>query len=359
VTELDRRAFLRWGATWVGGALLFGAAGPGLLEGCRAHHSAAPPTDLGTLTLNLAWVPDVESGGEFVARDKGYYADEGFNAVRFLPGGPTAAPPQAALLAGSTLLAVSSLDPTAAAIQGGAALRVIGCQYPINPSCIMSLASRPLNTPRDLVGKKIGVQAANSAVWMAFLQANHLKPSQVDTVGAGFDPTPLTNGTVDGWFSQVTREPIALGVAGVETHTFLLGDYGYPEVGNVYVVTTAALRGDRTRVTSALTAEITAWRECISHPNEPAQATVRDYPGSQTLALAQQQSLAQNALLASGSALTHGLFYVPPAVQASNVHTLAVGGLKVSSAQLFDMSLLDEIYGARPDLKPVPAQGTI
>ncbi len=94
-------------------------------------------------------------------------------------------------------------------------------------------------------------------------------------------------------------------------------------------------------------------------PNDPAQATLKDFPTAQTLPAAQQQALAQNKLIAVGDALSNGLFYIAPATQSENIKTLALGGTTVSTGQLFDMSVLTEIYAAHPELKPVPAQGTI
>ena len=61
-----------------------------------------------------------------------------------------------------------------------------------------------------------------------------------------------------------------------------------------------------------MTAEIITWRECIANPNNPAQATLKDFPTAQTLPAAQQQSVAQNKLIAEGDALTNGLFYITP-----------------------------------------------
>ena len=56
-------------------------------------------------------------------------------------------------------------------------------------------------------GKKIGVQATNEAVWNAFLKANKIDAGSITKVPVQFDPTPLTTGEVDGWFSFVTNEP--------------------------------------------------------------------------------------------------------------------------------------------------------
>src|SRR5215469_1421014 len=158
---VDRRAFLRGGAKLLGGAALIGVAGPGLLEACSkssnnntTNTTAGGATDLGNLDFNLPWVPDVESGGEFVAKDMGIYTQQGFSSVNLIPAGPTATPQETVVLTGKALVAVTSLDSSAAAIQKGATLKVIGAEYQKNPFCIMSLASKPINTPKDMVGKK-------------------------------------------------------------------------------------------------------------------------------------------------------------------------------------------------------------
>ncbi len=356
---VDRRTVLRRGARLLGGAALLGLAGPVLLEGCHKSASAPRPGTLGTLNLRLAWVPDVESGGELVAKDKGYYVQQGFAGVNLIPGGPTTTPEETVVSNGAALVAVTSLGTTAVAIRAGAALKVIGGQYQKSPYCIVSRASKPLNTPADLIGRKIGVQPGDATTWTAFLKANHLPASQIDRVAVGADPAPLAQGALDGWLGLITREPIALGSEGVPTHAFLLADYGYPEIGNVFIATTGSLKNDRERVRAAMTAEVIAWRECIAQPDEPALATVADYPTSQALAVAQEQSLTQNSLIAQGGALTNGLFYVTPATQSASVQTLALGGTVVTEGQVFDLSVLDEIYAAQPDLKPVPPQGTI
>jgi ABC-type nitrate/sulfonate/bicarbonate transport system substrate-binding protein len=372
---VDRRAFLRTGGRFLGGAALLGVAGP-LLEACGSSSKSTStatttattaagaattvaPGTYGALAFNLPWVPDVESGGEFLAQSKGYYTQQGFSSVNLIPAGPTATPQETVVETGKALVGVSSLDSTAAAVQKGFTLKVIGTEYQKNPFCIMSLASKPLNTPQDMIGKKIGVQSVNDAVWAAFLKANNIQLSQVKKVVVSFDPTPLSQGQVDGWFSFITNEPIELGLKGVPTHSFLLADYNYPEIGNVFITTADSLANSRAKVKACMLAEIIAWRECIATPNAPAQVTIQNYGQGLTLAAEQQQSVAQNKLMATGDALTNGLFYVTPTTQDSNIKTLALGGTTVTAGQLFDMTLLDEIYQARADLKPVPAQGTI
>ncbi len=281
---------------------------------------------------------------------------QGFTSATVIPGGPNATPQETMVQTGKALIAVSSLDSTAAAIEKGFGIVVIGAQYQKNPFAIMSPATKPLHTPQDMIGKKIGVQSDNDAVWAAFLKANNIDPSKVDKVPVSFDPTPLTQGTVDGWFSFITNEPIELQLKGFNTVTFLLADYNYPEVGNGYIVTKDSLQNDRAKVKAAMIGDILGWKDALTDPTLAASLAVKKGQG-----LTQQEELlqayAQSKLIATGDALTKGMFYVTPSAQAANIKTLALGGTTVTTSQLFDMSLLDEIY-SDATLKAVPTPVT-
>ena len=360
----------------LGGAAMLGVAGPSILEACSSSSKSsssssaastattaasssgtAAPGSLGALNFQLPWIKNVESAGEFIADTTGIYVAQGFSSVNLIAAGPNATPQETVVKTGQALVAITSLDSAAAAIQKGFNLVVIGTEYQKNPFCIMSASSKPIATPQDMVGKKIGVQSVNDAVWAAFLKANSLDASKITKVSVGFDPTPITQGRVDGWFSFVTNEPIALGLKGFQTTTFLLNDFNYPEIGNVFIATTDSVKNSRDKVKAAMVAELTAWQMSIANPAQGAQLAATKY--GQGLDAAEQtlESKAQNKLIATGDALTSGLFYVSPAAQEANIKTLALGGTTVTASQLFDMSILDEIYTAKPDLKTVPTPG--
>jgi ABC-type nitrate/sulfonate/bicarbonate transport system substrate-binding protein len=368
--SMDRRTFLRRGIGFVGGASLLGIGGTTLLEGCQSRRSKASnngsghapglgAANFGVLNLYLPWVPTVESGGEFLAESKGYYVQQGFSSVNLIPGGNNKLPGESVVETGGALVAVTLPDSTAAAIEKGFGLKCIGAEYQKNPFCIMSRADKPVHTPQDMVGKIIGVQSLNEPIWSAFLKANLIDPAMINKVEVGFDPAPLAQGQVDGWFSFVTNEPIHLALQGVETQTFLLADYHYPEVGNVFITTVDSLKNARPQLKAAMTAEVIAWRECIANPSEPAIVTMEKYGRGLVLQAQEQQSVAQSKLMATADALTHGLFYVSTDAQQANIRTLGIAGTHLTASQLFDMSILDEIYQARPDLKSVPTPGTI
>ena len=369
-TPVNRRTFIRRGARNIGGLAALGLVGPALLEACGSStKSSSTPTTTGGSTSGTAaaaslgglqfmgsWVPDVETGGEYVALSKNYWVQQGFSSATVIPGGPNATPQETMVQTGKAFIAVSSLEATAAAIQKGFNIVCIGAQYQKNPFAIMSAASKPLHTPQDMIGKKIGVQSDNDAVWAAFLKANNIAPSQVNKVPVSFDPTPLTQGSVDGWFSFITNEPIELQLKGFNTATFLLADFNYPEVGNAYIVTTDSLKNARAKVKAAMVGDILGWKDALTNPSLAASLSVAKGQG-----LTQQQELlqayAQSKLIATGEALSSGLFHVSPSAQAANIKTLALGGVTVTTSQLFDMSILDEIYSDAA-LKSVPTPVT-
>jgi ABC-type nitrate/sulfonate/bicarbonate transport system substrate-binding protein len=262
---------------------------------------------------------------------------------------------------GKAFSGISSPDITAAAINQGADLIIVGAQYQKNPFAIMSLASSPIHNPQEMIGKKIGVQSTNEAVWQAFLKANNIAPSKIHEVPVQFDPTPLTTHTVDGWFSFITNEPNLLKVKGFDTYTFLLNDYNYPLVSETFMVQKSALTGaTRDKLKAFLVAEIMGWHDSIADPAAGPHLAVTKY--GKTLGLDQTEqtleSTAQNKLILTSETATNGIFTITPASIAASVHTLGLGGITIAASKLFDTSVIDEVYQEHPELKTSPAPGS-
>lgn len=357
MATIDRRSFLGRGISTLAGAAALGVAGPGLLEGSRGLDTLASrrvqPGSLGALTMVGAWVPDVETGGEYIADQEGYWKKLGFSSVDIIPSGPNAPPQEVTVETGRALYGLSSLDATSAAIVKGFGLTVIGAEYQKSPFCVMSAASKPIKNPHDMIGKKIGVGSSNDQVWSEFLKVNGIAKSQVTTVPVGFDPTPLTQGTVDGWWSFITNEPIELALKGFKTFTFLVQDWGLPEISTIFITTKTAMSSARDKLKAAMIGEIMGWKKALTDPALAATLSVKRGQGL-TYEAELLQAYAQNKLIVPPANPPDGLFYITPLAQAQGVHTVGLGGTKVTPKEVFDMSLLEEIYSENPGLKAVP-----
>jgi ABC-type nitrate/sulfonate/bicarbonate transport system substrate-binding protein len=361
-TGFDRRGFLRRGAGAAAGVAVLGIGGSELLAACGGSSgggSTGGSSSFGTLKYRLSWIKNVEFAGAYIADQKGYYKAAGFTGVDLISGGPSATPQDADVATGKAFIGISAPDITGAAVLKGAPLKIIGAQYQKNPFAIMSLANKPLKTPQDMIGKKIGVQATNESVWDAFLVANGIDASKIDKVPVQFDPTPLTTGQVDGWFSFVTNEPNLLKVKGVDTFTFLLADFKYPLVSETYMVTEDTLSKNKDKIKAFLTAELKGWKDQITTPATGASLAATVYGKDQGLDTAEQtlEAKAQNELLVTADTKANGLFTITPALIEENIATLKLAKVDITADKLFDLSILEELYKEQPDLKSVPALG--
>jgi ABC-type nitrate/sulfonate/bicarbonate transport system substrate-binding protein len=360
--HVDRRQVLRGG--------LFGAAAlvaAPILSACGSSSKAAAgssttpaaggssssaPASYGTLDYRLSWIKNVEFAGAYIADSKGYYTAAGFSKVNLIAGGPTATPMEADIQTGKALVAVSSPDITGAAVVKGADIKIIGAGYQKNPFAMMSMTKNPIKTPQDMIGKKIGVQAANESVWEAFLKANDLSSAKITKVPVQFDPLPLTTGVVDGWFSFITNEPNDLRSKGFDVTTFLLADYKYPLVSEVYITKGSTITSKPDLLKAFLVAEIKGWKDAIADPAAAAALTVNTYGKGNGLVVAEQtlEAKDQNALVESADTKTNGIFTITQALIDENIATLKFAGVNITADKLFDMSLLTAVYKEHPEL---------
>jgi len=362
--RLDRRQFLGRSLLAGAGLAAFGGGTSTVLAACGSSSkgTTAGTTggsggsgQFGAAKFQLSWIEDVEFAGEYIADTNGYFTQAGFSSMALLAGG-SGVNQDAVVAAGTALVCISSPDITSPKILQGADLVTIAAQYQKNPFCITSLASNPLPNPQAMLGKKIGVQSTNLSAWKSFLKANDIKESQLTTANVGFDPTPLADGQVDGWFSFITNEPIQLESSGHPVTTFLLNDYNYPLVSQTIVTQTSSIQNKRDALKALLKADLMGWRASLKDPTIGAHLAVEKYGKSQGLKLDTQilQSKAQNKLILDDRTKSEGIFTVPASEQEATVKTLALGGTNITTKQLFDMSLLDEVYQENPDLMSDP-----
>jgi ABC-type nitrate/sulfonate/bicarbonate transport system substrate-binding protein len=330
----------------IGGVAAFAAA-PALIAACGGDEDAAPAAGAKTAaTFQLGWIANVENMGEFVADHKRYYDAEGL-AVKLVPGGPGIAV-EPLLVSGKALMALSAPDIVSQARAQGAKLKIIAATFQTNPSAMMSLAKSPLATPKDMVGKRIGIQPSGNVIYDAFFKANGIDPKSIKKVPVQFDPSPLVDGEVDGFASFQTNQPIQLKQEGIATKTFLLADFGYSLFTDCCVVTDETLADDRRRATvvKLLRATIRGWQDAIADPAMAAELVVSKYGKSLGLDVKGQTltAKAQVPLISTSDTEEHGLLSMTDEMIAANVETLGRVGIQTTAEDLFDTSVLEEVY---------------
>ncbi|GAA3231463.1 ABC transporter substrate-binding protein [Nonomuraea helvata] len=345
--SLDRRAFLR--TTGLAG-LAFGLAACG-----ESGTSAGSSTGggLGSVKLQLSWKKNVEFAGEYFADTKGYFKAAGFSQVELLSGGGSGTSVESGLATGRCWAGLSAPTITAPAILQGAQLKIVGATFQKNPFAIVSLKKNPIESAKDLAGKKIGVQDSNELVWNALLKANGIDPSSVTRVPFQSDPSMLTSGQLDGYVGYVTSGPVRLRMQGHDPAYLLFADAGLPLVAETFTVTQETIDKERDKLKAFLTAEIKGWRDAVADPAKSAELAATVYGKDQNLDVKEQTEEAkmQNELVVTPDVKANGLFTITPELIEQNIASLAKAGLNIKAEQLFDLTILDEVYKADPSLK--------
>lgn len=351
--RLSRRRLLQWAA--------LGATAPSVLAACGSSASTAAVgasgsgSGFGSIALQLSWIKNIEFAGEYFATTKGYYTAAGFSSVNLIAGGSAGTSAESAVAAGKAFVGLSSPGATGPAILQGAPLKTVATTYQKNPFAILSVSSKtPIAAPKDMAGKKMGIQqGTNEELFKALLTANGMSVSDVTIVPVQYDPTVLITGEVDGYMAYITNEPILIRAKGYETTTFLFADYGLPLVSETYVVLQDSISNDRAKVKALLKAEIQGWTDAVAAPAQSASLAVNNFGKGDGLNLTEQtaEATAQNGLIVSADTKKNGLFTMTDALIASNIEALGKVGVSIKAEQLFDLSLLAEVYEENPSLK--------
>lgn len=306
----------------------------------------------GEITVQLSWIKNEEFAGEFFADSQGYYTEAGFETVNLVPGPSTGV---AELVSGTVNVALSDAVSIGAGVGNeGAPLKIIGATYQKNPFTVLSLADGGnIETPEDMVGKRIGVQDSNTALFMALLAANGLTEDDVEIVPVQYEPAPLVSGDVDGFIAYLTNESLILEHEGYDTTNLPFADNGLPFVAETFTVTDDAIADDREMLKAFLVAEIKGWTDAVNDPAEGSRLAVEEYGVDLDLdpeVSALGSTTQSEELVVSDETAEFGLFTISEALQAETIASLAGAGIEVTAEDLFDMSLLAEVYEEYPEL---------
>jgi ABC-type nitrate/sulfonate/bicarbonate transport system substrate-binding protein len=337
----SRRDLLR-----AGGFAAAAGLSASFLASCSSGGDAGGSASAGSkgrqkMTFQLSWLPTTEFAGTWIALNKGYYSTEGID-LSWLPGGPNASP-ETVVSSGKATVGMLNSDAVAKAQNEGAPIKIIAALCQKSPFCILSKASTPISTPQDMIGKKIGVAATDQTAFDLLLTLNNIKKSQVTVVPVQFDPAPVANGEVAGQIVYYTNEPQSLEVRGIKTHTFLLADFGYTVLSDVFFATEQTIAEKPDLLASFLRATRKGWTDNIADPQLGTDLAVGTYGKSQGLDAKQQilESKAMTDLIVTPAAPK--AIALPDALMTATVATLKKAGINTSVDKLFNTQILAKV----------------
>ena len=261
------------------------------------------------LTLQLKWVTQAQFAGYYVAKDKGFYDEEGLD-VTIKPGGPDIAPVQV-LLGGGADVMVDWMPSALAAREKGTPVVNIAQPFKHSGMMLTCLKETGITSPKDFPGKTLGVWFFGNEYpflsWMAHLGIpTDGSPQGVTVLKQGFNVDPLLQKQAACISTMTYNEywqVIDAGITPEQLVTFKYEDQGVATLEDGLYVLEAKLAepGMEDRLVRFVRASMKGWKWAEENPDDAAEIVLEnDETGAQT-EKHQKRMMSEVAKLTSGS----------------------------------------------------------
>lgn len=230
--------------------------------------------DLIDVSVKLKWVHQAQFAGNYVAKEKGFYEDEGLN-VTLLPFS-FEDPTIDAVANGEVEFGITGADELIIARSKGIPIKAFAVIYQINPVCAYSLKENGVIKPYDFIGKTVGLEQGTNVDTLYYVMMARLDidRSNITEIPIGYDATELLEGKTDVSTGYIINEPHQVIEAGKEVNTILMSDYGANMYADVLFATEETINNHPEEVQEFLDATIKGWQYAIENIDEAIDITL-------------------------------------------------------------------------------------
>lgn len=247
---------------------VFLQASAGLLPWQRLH----------PITMQLDWHLNAQFAGLCIAQHQGFYRRQGL-AVTLNAATPEMDVVQTVVTQPWTIgCAEESLILEAQA--QGVEVVAIASMLQSSPLAIMSLPEQNLNTPKQLITKRIGVHNDGRKALELVLNLCHIDPKQLTLVDIPYinKHQRLLDGEFDAVQCYALDEPIELAQRiGSPPSILALKDYGFDAYSQVLFAPVSLVQNQRQIIHQFLTATFSGWQWAMASPSQTAKILVAQY----------------------------------------------------------------------------------
>ncbi|CAA9575172.1 MAG: Predicted riboflavin ABC transporter, substrate-binding component [uncultured Thermomicrobiales bacterium] len=284
--------------------------------------AATPSRSGGALrkvTIGLGYIPDVQFAPFYVAKERGYFREEGLE-VEFKQGFETDV--LKLLGTGALNFGVAGGDEMMIARSQGVPLVYVGTWFQKYPITVVALEGANIRRAEDLKGRTIGIPGRYGATYIglrALLDSAGLKESDVQLREVGFNQVQaLTQGQVEAVVGYANNEPVQLRALGKAITTINVFDR-VSLVSNGLITDEKTQRDDPELVRAVTRAILRGIRDTLANPDEAVTLSMPTIPGAAEKREQLRAVLAATLpLLESAQTGTNGLGYCDPASWATS-----------------------------------------
>ncbi len=226
--------------------------------------------------VQLKWVHQAQFAGMYVAKDMGYYKEEGLD-VELLPFDFDVDVVGSVNNGDADFAVTGATDLIKAVANDDMFVKAIAVIYKKSPYALYTLKSSNIVKPSDFIGKRIGLQPTidGKLLFNLMIDALGMKLSDFKMSEAGYNADELLSGKVDISTGYIINEPQQAIEKGYDVRTFLMADYGANMYGDVLIASNSTIANSPEYVDRFLRATLKGWEYAIEHPDEAVSIVLR------------------------------------------------------------------------------------
>lgn len=245
---------------------------------CAAPAASTPKS----IVVGMPYIPNVQFAHFYVAAEKGYFAAEGLD-VTFDYNFETDVVQRIATK-NQISFALASADSILLARAQGMPVTAVMATSQEFPLAFISKQGVALQSPADLVGKRVGIPGRFGASYIglqAVLYAAGLSEADIDLQEVGFaQVAALTEDRVDIISGYANNEPIQLAASGVAVNVMRVADI-YPMASDHLIVNSEMITSDRETVAAFVRALQKGMNDVIADPKAAHAVALTYIPEAQ------------------------------------------------------------------------------
>ena len=240
--------------------------------------SSEPAAEPVKIKLQLKWVPQAQFAGYFVAKEKGYYAEEGLD-VDILSGGPDIVPEQQVAI-GAAQIGIDWVASLLAHQEQGLPLIEIAQIYQNSGLVLVSKKESGITTGADLKGKKVGNwMGGNEFEVLALFDKYGLDPQRdLEFIKQGFTMDQFLSGELDAASAMTYNEYLVVLDSGVPAEELSIIDMnaeGVAMLQDNLFANVEWLEENKETAAKFVRASIKGWKDAIANPEEAVDIVMK------------------------------------------------------------------------------------
>lgn len=229
------------------------------------------------VSLQLQWVTQTQFAGFYVALEKGWYLEEGMDVIIY-QGGPDAVPVEL-VTGGSRDFGTNLLPDLIVSIDQGKEIVAISQIQQANGLRLLTRMDSGIKSPKDFVGKKVGVWLGSWEIqFSALLASAGVDPKDVDIVSQGWSMGPFVKGELDVASAMIYNEyykVIEAGVRQEDLYVFDYQDYQLDFPGDALFTSLRMVHENPELCRKMVRASLRGWKYAFAYPEEAVNIVLK------------------------------------------------------------------------------------